>query len=728
MSDPRFPFQVPAPRDDGPGGSGGGQDRASGRRPASETPQPSWPEPPDGGGRGRRGGGRGHHGDGRDPLGDDRDRRGDERDEEAGEVTMWGYPPYREPAQEPDAPSWGSPAPDSPRNPSGSASSWGSPASGPHEAPGRHVHGAHGSPSGEAHGLHETPAREAHGFHEAPGRHAPASGRGEAPGWGTESPTPRDGWAPSGAGEPWAPSGVEEPWTPAGVEEPWDPPRARAPYPGRTAQDPWAPDAAPRGGLQNDRGGVPDPRSGLPEPLGGVPDPRGAQGTRSAPAGRTPDPLDPAWTPAPAGAHIPAWASAASAPAPPETGAGEQPFSYWDKPQTRLSHWGHYPEADEEPRPVEEPPAPPAKKKREPYLDNVKFVLIALVVTGHSLVPTLAAHSSKAAYLFIYTFHMPAFVLVSGYLGRNFWNSNAKINKLVDTMLVPYAVVELGYALLRFAVGQKWTLTIIDPAWLNWYLLALVLWRISTPIWNRMRQPVLVALVISMVAGFSEISGDFSIDRFFGLLPFYVIGLVLKPEHFDLLKPLWVRITGGIVLAGGAAGAILIAPHVSLKPVYYRYSFKSMDMSWWLGLGVRGAMLLAGLALSVALLAVVPRRRTWFSDLGTRTLYAYLLHGVVVLVAKDQKWLSVPWLYGPLGVIAIASSALVLAIILCLPVTRTAFKWLLEPRLVWLYRRPAGQPTSPPPTVPAADMPAAATPADPAAGPARGESSARLPR
>jgi hypothetical protein len=38
---------------------------------------------------------------------------------------------------------------------------------------------------------------------------------------------------------------------------------------------------------------------------------------------------------------------------------------------------------------------------------------------------------------------------------------------------------------------------------------------------------------------------------------------------------------------------------------------------------------------------------------------------------------------------AIASSALALVIVLCLPETRTLFKWLLEPRLVWLYRRPS---------------------------------------
>ncbi|GAA3117010.1 hypothetical protein GCM10010466_05010 [Planomonospora alba] len=375
--------------------------------------------------------------------------------------------------------------------------------------------------------------------------------------------------------------------------------------------------------------------------------------------------------------RAPAWA--------PQPAAGERPFSAWE---TSPGEQGPR-RTGADAAPEEEPAAPPARKKREPYLDNVKFVLIALVVVGHSLVPTLDADSAKAAYMFIYTFHMPAFVLISGYLGRNFWNSNAKINKLVDTMLVPYVIVEIGYALLRFSLGQKWTLTITDPAWLNWYLLALVLWRISTPIWHRMRQPILVAFVICLAAGFSEISGDFSLDRFFGLLPFYVIGMMLKPEHFDLLKPLWVRITAGITLAAGAAVAILVAPHVNLKPVYFRYSFKKMDLEWWLGLGVRGAMLLAALALTFALLALVPRRETWFSDLGTRTLYAYLLHGVPVLIAKDQGWLDVSWLHGPLGVMAIASSSLALAIVLCLPETRTLFKWLLEPRLVWLYRRPA---------------------------------------
>ncbi|MET9239583.1 acyltransferase family protein [Nonomuraea sp. NPDC003709] len=342
-----------------------------------------------------------------------------------------------------------------------------------------------------------------------------------------------------------------------------------------------------------------------------------------------------------------------------------------------------------QPQPEPKQEAQPAKRKRDPYLDNVKFVLIALVVVGHSLVPTLSADSSRALYIFIYTFHMPLFVLISGYLSRNFWNSNAKTNKLVDTFLVPYVIVEVGYALLRVSVGQKWSLTIIDPAWLNWYLLALLFWRLSTPVWKRMKYPVPVAIVVYLLSGFSQIEGDFSMDRFFGLMPFFVIGLVMQPEHFEMLNRRWIKILGILTILGAAGVAILLAPQAKLSPFYFKASFQDLHLSWYMGLGMRAGLLVCALAMCFAVLALVPRGETWFSDLGTRTLYCYLLHGIPVLVAKEMGWLELPWLFGPLGVLAIASSAFALAIVLCLPETRTVFKWVLEPRLTWLYRRPS---------------------------------------
>ncbi|GGO05027.1 hypothetical protein GCM10011574_16280 [Microbispora bryophytorum] len=391
----------------------------------------------------------------------------------------------------------------------------------------------------------------------------------------------------------------------------------------------------------------------------------GADPRQTGPLGR------PLRAPLPAWAEVPVQADAPSA-----RGAGQR--------------------GDLEKEPEQES-APRARKPRDPYLDNVKFVGIALVPIGHSLVPTVAVDSSRAAYLFIYVFHMPLFVIVSGYLSRNFWNSNAKTNKLVDTFLVPYVIVELGYAVLRTAFGHKFSITITDPAWLNWYLLALLFWRLSTPVWKRMKYPFLISIAVYLFAGFSQLSGDFSMDRFFGLMPFFVLGLVLKPEVFDFLKQRWVRVLSVLVLLGAAGVAIFLVKNYSIKlgPIYYKNSYKDLHLVWWKGMMLRTGLLVAALAMSAAVMSLVPRRQTWFTDLGTRTLYCYLLHGVPVMIAKEMGWLSFSWLHGPLGVAAIACSCFALAIVLCLPVTRTAFKWLLEPRLTWLYRRPGGRTPQP---------------------------------
>ncbi len=339
----------------------------------------------------------------------------------------------------------------------------------------------------------------------------------------------------------------------------------------------------------------------------------------------------------------------------------------------------------------EEPPAPPAKRKREPYLDNVKFVLIVTVVASHALRTTVDADVNRAAYIFFFGFHMPLFVMVSGYLSKNFWDSRGKVNKLVDTLLVPYVVVEVGYALLRYALGQKWSLTITDPAWLNWYLVALLLWRLTTPVWKRMRYPLAVALFVYLFSGFSQLGQDFSMDRFFGLMPFFVLGLVLKPEHFELVKRTWAKILGAVILAAWAGVALVLAPQLKLSVFYFRFSYHDLNQVWWYGIGFRLAFLAGVLALCFAVLALIPKTETWFSDLGTRTLYCYLLHGIPVLIAREMGWLRLPWLEGPLGTAAIIAGSLVVAIVLSLPITRSIFRWVLEPRLSWLYRRPAPQ-------------------------------------
>ena len=54
-------------------------------------------------------------------------------------------------------------------------------------------------------------------------------------------------------------------------------------------------------------------------------------------------------------------------------------------------------------------------KQRDAYFDNVKGILILLVVIGHLIEPFyLKSKFVESLYTFIYTFHMPAFIFLSG--------------------------------------------------------------------------------------------------------------------------------------------------------------------------------------------------------------------------------------------------------------------------------------------------------------------------
>lgn len=58
------------------------------------------------------------------------------------------------------------------------------------------------------------------------------------------------------------------------------------------------------------------------------------------------------------------------------------------------------------------PPPPPG---RDPWPDNAKLVLVGLVVLGHTLSRGIqqSVPSAHALYLFVYLFHMPAFVFLA---------------------------------------------------------------------------------------------------------------------------------------------------------------------------------------------------------------------------------------------------------------------------------------------------------------------------
>jgi fucose 4-O-acetylase-like acetyltransferase len=338
------------------------------------------------------------------------------------------------------------------------------------------------------------------------------------------------------------------------------------------------------------------------------------------------------------------------------------------------------------------PTAPPAQEQarpaRDPWFDNVKMTLVALVVVGHSW--TLLPHNSTNDWLYdsLYAWHIPAFVTITGYLSRSFRWTPAKLWALVRTVAVPYLIFEAALAWFRYQVGGVQLDDLFsDPHWPMWYLSALFFWRLMTPVFTSMSRPVALALavVISLLAGLK--AGDtLDMARIFGLLPFFVLGLVLSEREWGWVRSRWTAL---VALVG--VGAVLLFTRltgswIATEWYYYRSRYDVLEPNDLKAASIRALLLVIGLIGAASCFALVPRAKSWFSTLGAATLVVYLFHGFFVLTAQYEgfpDWADrhVVWSF-----VIVTCSAIALALFLASPPVARVLTTFVDP-IGWLERR-----------------------------------------
>ncbi|CAM5691491.1 Acyltransferase 3 domain-containing protein OS=Streptomyces alboniger OX=132473 GN=CP975_11900 PE=4 SV=1 [Streptomyces alboniger] len=340
-------------------------------------------------------------------------------------------------------------------------------------------------------------------------------------------------------------------------------------------------------------------------------------------------------------------------------------------------------------------PAKPAKQ-RDAFFDNAKYLAIVLVAMAHAWEP-LTDHSrtAEALYMTVYTFHMPAFILISGYFSRSFDMRADRLKRLVTGVAVPYVIFEVAYTLFkRWAdddPGQP--ISLLDPWYLTWFLVALFVWRLTVPLWKIVRWPVPLALAITMLAVISpDIGDDLDLQRVLQFMPFFVLGLFMKPEHFQLMRRREVRILSVPVFAAAVLLAYWAAPRMTSVWFYRRDSAQELGVPWWVGIVMTLALFGCSVVLTACFFAWVPRRRMWFTVLGAGTLYGYLLHGFLAKGSRFWGWFEdYEWLHRPFGELFVTAVAATVVTLLCTPPVQRMFRFAMEPRMEWAFKRDAAQ-------------------------------------
>ena len=247
------------------------------------------------------------------------------------------------------------------------------------------------------------------------------------------------------------------------------------------------------------------------------------------------------------------------------------------------------------------------------------MALIVLVVLGHSwtLLPSEDRLHSWT-YDFLYSWHVPAFVIVTGYLSKSFEYTRPRLWSLITTVALPYVIFEGLYAWFRHEVGgvefeRLWA----NPHWPMWYLAALFFWRLATPVLKRTPGKVVVAVVISLLAG---IYANDILDsaRILGLLPFFVLGLKMHEGHWNLLRARRSRWYGFAVLLGLFALTRFSGDWFVTEWFYYRTVYDELDPDVLRAITIRMGLLITGVVGAFAFFAVVPRTKTLVLHPGQR--------------------------------------------------------------------------------------------------------------
>ncbi|CAM5500807.1 acyltransferase family protein [Streptomyces atroolivaceus] len=339
------------------------------------------------------------------------------------------------------------------------------------------------------------------------------------------------------------------------------------------------------------------------------------------------------------------------------------------------------------------PATAPSRPGRDPFFDNAKYLAIVLVAMGHSWEPLPGSgRVVETFYTFVYTFHMPVFIIIAGYFSRGLELRSDRVWKLVTSLAVPYAVFEIAYTLFERLTGTPtFPLSPLTPYWLLWFLPALFLWRLTTPFWQTVRLPVAVSLVIAaMGAVTSNIGGDLHLQRILQFLPYYVLGLQLRPEHFDFVRSRAMRIVSVPVCLVALAAAYWAVPRTTTSWFFRRYGAEQLGSPAWAGAPVTLLLFACALLLSACFLAWVPNRRLWMTALGAGTLYGYVLHGFVIKGAIKLDLFEVDIVSTPLGRLLVTAAAAVMVTALCSPPVQRVFRYAVEPRLDWARKpRPA---------------------------------------
>ncbi len=280
--------------------------------------------------------------------------------------------------------------------------------------------------------------------------------------------------------------------------------------------------------------------------------------------------------------------------------------------------------------------------ERDYLFDNIRAFLILLVVIGHMIAEQKKdIMVAEVVYYFIYLFHMPAFVFITGYFSKKLDKSRENAMK---TFLIPYLILNILFvALSKVSLyNSNSSFRLFNPVWGMWFLLAVFIWKILLKDIVRIRYILPLSFIFGVLSGFSdEFTEKMSLSRVINYLPFFLLGYFCKKEHIDRIRkiPKWISM---LVLALYGLVSYFLSKYdlMNVEVLYMRKPYSKIAQSSLTSAFGRIFIYISAIIIIICLINLFSSTSTWYSKIGQNSLTVYVLHLVAV---SNIRNIDLPW-------------------------------------------------------------------------------------
>ncbi|MCI8993245.1 MAG: hypothetical protein HFG80_11085 [Eubacterium sp.] len=321
--------------------------------------------------------------------------------------------------------------------------------------------------------------------------------------------------------------------------------------------------------------------------------------------------------------------------------------------------------------------------------DNIKFLLITLVVVGHFLDPFKEEiHWMKTLWLCIYILHMPAFLLVAGMFAKSVMLRPKELAGKAAAYFRLYLYYEFAIFIIKIICSEehKARFRIFRENLYPWFLFVLAAFLLITFAVRKLNPPAVFwfAVFVGCMAGYDPTMNNlFCSSRLLTFFPFFLLGFYLdrKPVN-DLLDKTISKIVSAVVLAAGFFAVWQCADQlIEFKKLFTgNGSFYSLPYPQ-LGCLYRLFYYVIVTGIIFMVFSLIPVRKSMVSGIGKRTMQIYVGHGLVVQVLLHTGFFEkISEEFGTGKQILMVLLAIGLTILLAIPVLGKPVQLVLSSR------------------------------------------------